>query len=259
MYKLCKKVMCCILATIMAFSLSVICVATDAQSARLQTASVITEQLEEAVLAENISVVQSMNDKLQYLENLLAATNDSVTAAKIQTLIDATKNLTAAYIAYQNQGSLSTYSTTSTFGLYDPSIALVSSYFGAQGYVLADELLLYAQSNTVLDTKYIPINVWAIRESLQWRTIRNSPAESGTGVFENEGNTVERDLYYAVHGFSWWREQKGSQRLLIFSDRYDFEPGDYSNIEGIAVNTMYLAQLNGDLTPFYTYYQEYSA
>ena len=45
--------------------------------------------------------------------------------------------------------------------------------------------------------------------------------------------------------------------MFILADRCDFEPGDgiYSGLADIAVNTMYLAQEAGELTPFYTVIQ----
>ena len=61
------------------------------------------------------------------------------------------------------------------------------------------------------------------------------------------GNVAQKDLYYAIHAFSWTK----SGGFVTLRDRYDFAPGDYNGIAGTAVNTMYLAQQAGVLVPFY--------
>lgn len=73
---------------------------------------------------------------------------------------------------------------------------------------------------------------------------------NGDAKFPNEGNVLEKDLYYAIHKFNYTFNP--STRIFSLSDRYDFAYGDYSGIAGAAIDTMYLAQLNGVLVPFYT-------
>lgn len=172
---------------------------------------------------------------------------------QIQELIDTAKFLLASYMDYTNP---SPTRTVQTYGIYDPVIAVVSTYFEVNKYYLADELLVHAASNTRLDSQYIPINIDRITSSRVWQEIRKDKGRSGIGEFANTGTTVQKDLYYAIHLFEWSREKKGNYEFLVFSDRYDFAPGDYSSIPNVAVNAMYQAQQAGDLTPFYTFYQE---
>ena len=39
--------------------------------------------------------------------------------------------------------------------------------------------------------------------------------------------------------------------IVTLTDRYDYDVADYSGIEGAAVNTMFLTQLEGVIVPFF--------
>lgn len=129
-----------------------------------------------------------------------------------------------------------------------PAIAAVVSYFSLKGYMLSAELLMHAQDNDSLDSNYQPYFGNRVHASQEFRDIKIGSSTSGTGNFRNRGSVIERDLYYGIHLFEY--EKSGSQ--VVIKDRYDFAYGDYDGLAGIAVNTMYLAQELGVITPFYT-------
>lgn len=121
---------------------------------------------------------------------------------------------------------------------------------------MADELLLHARNNDTYKSRYRPIHSNYIAGSTLWQNLKKNNSSSGSAEFKNTGTLIERDLYYAIHLFDWMKERRGNGMVMILEDLYDFGPGDYGGIAGIAINAMYEAQMAGVLTPFYTYYIE---
>lgn len=95
---------------------------------------------------------------------------------------------------------------------------------------------------------YSPINGSKVTKSPVFSKLKQKPYRStGTDCFPNSGTTIQKDLYYAIHEFSWKRESSG---YLIINDYYDFEEGKYGSIEGLAIDNMYRAQVFGIITPY---------
>ena len=71
---------------------------------------------------------------------------------------------------------------------------------------------------------------------------------SGTANFVKTGATVDDDFYYAIHACSYTKDIDAN--TITVTDRYDFAPNDWSDIQGVAVDTMYKAQEAGVIVPF---------
>lgn len=135
---------------------------------------------------------------------------------------------------------------------YSIEVNLVNAYFQSKGYVLASELLLHAYDNGELDSMYTPVHKDLITKSAVFQKIKrdNSRLES-SDEFPNSGDTVDKDLYYAIHAFRFLKSPTG--RVVNIEDRYDYAKGsNYPSISGVATDWMYHAQEAGTLTPFFT-------
>ena len=164
----------------------------------------------------------------------------------LQDLIDTTTDLLNSYSNYKN----GVIPASVNMSMYDPAIAAVVSYFNLNNYFLASELLLHAKDNTVVDSTFKPYYGDRVNYSPVTQQIRKSVATRGTGEFAPSSvSEFLQDLYYAIHYFEW---EKTSTAVHIF-DRYDFAPGDWDGLAGIAINTMYNAQQAGAIVPFYTH------
>lgn len=132
--------------------------------------------------------------------------------------------------------------------IYSPAVASVIAYFNSKGYILAAELLTHARDNDDLDSIYIPVNREIMYQSSVFMNIVNGTSSYGTSEFPDEGNTVQKDLYNAIHYFNYSRSESG--RVVVIQDRYDFAKSGYDNIAGVAVETMHAAQNEGTIVPF---------
>lgn len=126
------------------------------------------------------------------------------------------------------------------------AVSAVKAWFNYNGYLLSAELLTHARENKVHNSLYTPINGYRVKQSPVYSKIMKLSSRSGTDAFPNSGTVAQRDLYYAIHKFSW---SKHNNKLTII-DKYDFEKGKYAGIAGVAVNAMYEAQQQGVITPF---------
>ena len=134
--------------------------------------------------------------------------------------------------------------------IYSPAVSAVIAYFNSQGYSLAAELLTHAKNNTSLNSNYFPVNGSIVKNSSVFKSIANGTKTSGSSRFNNVGGKIDKDLYYAIHNFDFTKSSPSS-KIVRLCDRYDFAPGDYSGIAGIAVDTMYKAQQAGVIVPYY--------
>lgn len=171
--------------------------------------------------------------------------NSGENEEQIKSLISALEELLLEYQSYKS--GISPYKF---HAVYSPAVAAVISYFSANKYSLAAELLLHAQDNTVLNSNYSPVNGSRVKQSSVFRNIALGSKTSGSASFPNSGSVVHKDLYYAIHAFNYTKTSASSRTVKI-RDRYDFAPGDYEGIADIAVNTMYLAQEAGVVVPYY--------
>jgi hypothetical protein len=166
---------------------------------------------------------------------------------KLEQLIDTASELLSTYNNY-NTGVLS-FSTQSN-PVYATAVAAIVSWFSLQGYMLSAECLLHAESNTVLDSIYYPNYGSRVGSSTITTNIKSGSATSGSSAYPNSGTVVQKDLYYAIHAFSW---TKSSNNVVTINDRYDFELdllNAYNGLANTAVNVMALAQGAGYITPY---------
>ena len=132
---------------------------------------------------------------------------------------------------------------------YNMAVLAIIAWFGSQGYDLAAELLAHARDNKTPNSVYRPVFGGRVEDSAVYQMCRNDYSKSrGSGEFNPGSTTNDMDLYYAIHGFTWYRLSSGLMRI---DDRYDFAiDKNWLSIEGIAVNTMVAAQAMGVITPY---------
>ena len=172
---------------------------------------------------------------------------------KIDRLVCALDSLIESYEAYESDEGILIDESRSVNSIYDVAIAAVIAWFNNQEYLLSAELLTHAKDNTSLNSIYYPVHGNRVEySSIFWQCHNNYSVSFGTGEFPNSGTSIEKDLYYAIHKFNWYRLGNSSIRI---QDRYDFayDKDHWATIQGFAVNVMYLAQQAGDLTPYYVY------
>lgn len=133
----------------------------------------------------------------------------------------------------------------------DPNmmIPLVIGFFQAKGYKLSAELLIHARSNKKYMSTYDPVNGNRVKCSPMYAYCFKNNNAVGSGEFRNEGNTEQRDLYYAIHCFDY---NRNGNNITIF-DIYNYAESDrvaYGDLAGYAINDMYRAQQQGIITPY---------
>lgn len=205
--------------------------------------------LEAELSNANTTVLAEINKQKAEYQQMLQNTTSAEQRDKIQALVDTTNDMIAQYQQYQ--------SGISGYGVYNPvySAAVVSvvAFFNVNGYKLASELLTKALNNSDLDSEYVPEYGYLVTQSALFRQIVNSSATNGSGEFLNAGSKTDKDLFYGIHNFNYFKFD--CNRQLAISDRYDYDKEDYSglpSIGGVAIHTMYLAQTAGVIIPFYT-------
>jgi hypothetical protein len=204
------------------------------------------ELIEQDLIEKGSSVESQLTSLIAEYETQQTVASSTEDIEKLQQLICTTQNLLSGYQNYANPNILRSFHP-----VHSPVVAAVVSWFNSNGYFMSAELLLHAESNTVLDSAYTPVNYTTsvLLNTSVVTQIRQSSQTSGSGEFTL--NPIP-DFYYAIHYFNWTKVTNTNPKVLTISDRYDFQPGDYSGIAGAAINAMYLAQTEGYLTPFYT-------
>lgn len=191
-----------------------------------------------------ISVLDEMQAEYEQLAQGGVTRSQSEAIAEIVSTLE---QLKADYSAFK--AGESGYATRGVaHPVYSPAVAAVIAWFVTAKYTLAAELLTHAVSNNSPGSNYKPYNGSRVASSPVWGKIRAGSATSGSSTFTLTGSVVQKDLHYAINKFKWTKS--GSK--ISLRDLYDFAPGDYNGIAGIAVNTMYLAQQAGVIVPFYT-------
>lgn len=237
-----KALICCILAVIMVVP-GITAFAADGNTDENIIKNNITA-IEEELSANDTDVISEINAMIaDYTAQSLDATDDD--AVKFTALITTLEEMRDEYALYT--AGISTYKF---HAIYSPAVTAVVAYFNLMGYKLSAELLTHAKDNTVLNSNYYPANGQRVKSSSTFTNIAKGTKTSGSASFANTGNTEQKDLYYAIHSFNWTKSSANSRTVTI-RDRYDFAPGDYSGIAGIAVDTMYKAQEAGVIIPYY--------
>lgn len=225
-----KKFISLFLTVIMLMGISVPAFASQTSSVNeaAQAIALIEEELEEndtSVLAE--------------LAEMKARLTDAEQIAVIDDMIE-------EYIAYQNGTLAVPYGSFHL--IYTPAVIAVVAYFNSQGYVLSAELLAHARDNNVLDSSYTPSNGALMTQTAKYTELCANGLTSGTANFVKTGATVDDDFYYAIHACSYTKDIDAN--AITVTDRYDFAPNDWSDIQGVAVDMMYKAQEAGVIVPF---------
>lgn len=224
----------------------------------------IAEQTEfisemEASLEEAGTTVESeISSLIINYEGVLASLTDPSEIEKVQALIDSATELLESYTLYQEKthdqvldSPKSKRTLQRAASIHDVAIAAIVSYFTLANYPMSTEFLLHAQANNVTDSTYTPTmgNIYASSVTTDVKNQANRGIQYGNAEYPKSASAAaQKDLYFAIHGFSWERIYGN---LVLIKDRYDFAPGDpYDGLAQTAVNAMFIAQQAGALTPF---------
>lgn len=196
----------------------------------------INEYLEE----NNIDVANELEKLISDYQSQKNEYTSQEELDKINALIDETQSILEEY-------QLSQKARVS----FAVEIASVIAYFNSKGYKLSAELLTHMRDNKTLDSSYTPVYGYYVQASSVFRNISNGTSTSGSATFPNQGSTKEKDCYYAIHKFTYTKSSPSSKVVKI-NDRYDFayDKDHYNGLAGIAVTSMYSAQVYGELTPY---------
>lgn len=236
-----KVLICCILTIIMIVPNMTVFAANGTADKNVVRSNITA--IEKELLVNNTDVISEINAMIaDYTSQSLNTTEDT---DKIVGLIATLEEMRDEYTLY-NAG-ISTYKF---HAIYSPAVTAVVAFFNMRGYKLSAELLTHAKDNTKLNSEYSPTNGQRVKSSPTFTNIANGKKTSGSANFANSGTTAQKDLYYAIHAFSWTKPS-ASSRTVTIRDRYDFAPGDYNGIAGIAIDTMYKAQQAGVIIPYY--------
>lgn len=225
-----KKLISLALIFIMLMSISVPAFAN--QTSSVNEAAQAIALIEEELASSNTSVIAELAD-------MKSRMTDSAQIAVIDDMIE-------EYTAYQNGTLAIPYGSFHL--IYSPAVSAVVAYFNQQGYVLSAELLTHAKDNDVLDSAYTPSNSALMTQTTKYAELCSNGLTSGTANFVKTGATVDDDFYYAIHACSYTKDTEAN--TITVTDRYDFAPNDWSDIQGVAVDTMYNAQEAGVIVPF---------
>lgn len=216
------------IVTLMSVSATAFAGQTSSTNEAAQAIALIEEELAES----NTSVIAELTE-------MKSRMTDSAQIAVIDDMIE-------EYAAYQNGTLAVPYGSFHI--VYSPAVSAVVAYFNQQGYVLSAELLAHAKDNDMLDSAYTPSNGALMLQTTKYAELCSNDLTSGTANFVKTGATVDDDFYYAIHACSYTKDTEAN--TITVTDRYDFAPNDWSDIQGVAVDTMYNAQEAGVIVPF---------
>ena len=226
-----KRIICYILSVVMLLSFSSMAFAAEAENDATNVATAISA-IESKLAANDTDVISELNE-------MKARVTDENQIEQLEEMIN-------EYEAYSN-GTLAV--PYGSFHLvYSPAVSAVVAYFNSNGYVLSAELLVHAKENDVLDSAYTPSNTALMTQTTKYAELCSNDLTSGTANFVKTGITADDDFYYAIHACSYTKDMVNN--TITVTDRYDFAPNDWSDIQGVAVDTMYEAQQAGVIVPF---------
>lgn len=205
--------------------------------------------IEEELNNADTSVERELEAAITKFRLDLANEENVIEQVKLQELIIATEELLEQY---KGNGLKNNGRSTEADDLNATVVATVCAYFSSNGYLLAYELLVHAETNTILDSTYRPHYGDRAQTSNVIAAIKKNTTDvTGSDSFPNSGTKEQRDLYYAIHSFSYKYTYRNNQ--VIISDRYDYDANDipYLGLEGVAVDAMAYLQDIGYLTPYY--------
>ena len=197
-------------------------------------------------------VVQELEKQNEEYKILLDQTEDIVERQKIIDLMNEIELLIEEYSTINESSLDEDRRRASVFDTYASMVATVITWFYANGYDMAGELLTHARYNTDTGSFYGPTNSSIVKNSYIFNLIALGTSTSGSAEFplNDQCNLSERDLYYAIYHFDYYKDSPSSRYVYIF-DYYDFTKSTgYTSIAGIAVSTMIAAQNLGVLVPY---------
>jgi hypothetical protein len=203
--------------------------------------------IEQDLNNQGSDIETGLRDFILLLEQEKNNTNNAEDINKLKRLINTINSLLDDYVNYEyNTNMADSISAKVSNPVYTVAIAAAITWFSNNGYLLSAELLAHMQENTTYMSTYHPYYGTRVLASPLMGQIMMGSASHGSDVFENSGTTQQKDLYYSIHSFYW----KKTTSEFTLHDVYDYAAGDYDGIQEIAVNTMYLAQEAGELTPY---------
>lgn len=207
----------------------------------------VINEIEDNLEMQGSSVCDGLDQAIKMLEGEKEQSTDEEEKLKIQALIDTTQELKGDYVSYLD--GITPLGVENP--VYSPMVAAVASFFSINGYRLSYELLIHARDNNQLNSTYVPVYGDRIKASgVTGKIMASNKDSSGSAAFENSGNAVEKDLYYAIHNFSYTFKKVG--HTFTLTDRYDYAlSGEYTGVAGIAIDKMYEAQQMHVLVPYY--------
>lgn len=214
---------------------------------------------EKEIESNGSTVLKELSKSKGRFEAAMKSTTNTEDKASLENLIQNYSDMISEYENYLNDqklGSSSIEGITArqvTDPVLSSAVIAIIAYFDLNRYYLSSELLSYAK-NTSTGNTYNPYNGFVTRSTAEYtrlvNQIRSSGTTSGSGSsnFNKTGTYIDKDLYYAIHGYSYtYKTGK-----LTITDKYDFALNkDYEGLAGTAVNTMYMAQQKGVIVPFY--------
>ena len=203
------------------------------------------ETLESELKQDNTNVLEQLNKQLTRYTNMLnnQTYND---LDNIKSLIATTENLIEEYEKYENRNR----TRAPYHALYTPMIAAAISYFNSQDYILSAELLTHAKDNNNYLSSYSIEHTNVIASSDLFREIANGDELSGRRLFERTGDTIDDDLFFSIHDFTFEKESYDSHGARII-DTYDFDKETYGDgLLNTAIACVYAAQEAGAIIPY---------
>ncbi len=236
-----KKILSVITACVMTAAMAFASLAAGSAPAAIQNTEI--QAVEQYLEDQGTSVEVQLESGIARLRRQAAMEQNGAARQKLEAQAAAYASLLADYRQYE---AAENATRGSYHWLYSPAVAAVIGYFESQDYVLAAELLTHARDNEVLDSTYEPVNGGLAAQSDVVAGIMAGTDQAGSGIFPGGDTVLDQDLYYAIHGFNYTKENG----ILHIYDRYDYAPTDGGSIGGIAINMMYKAQEAGVLVPY---------
>ncbi len=204
--------------------------------------------IEDDLSFHNTSVLDELIKQKNMYENMILNV-DAEDIKTIQSLINTLTDLISDYQVYYLNDYSNNISPMGGFHLfYSPIVESAIAFFSLNGYNLSAELLIHARDNDVLDSYYTPANRSNIENSSIYTGVVDSSSLSGSSAFPNSGSDNDKDLYYSIHSFNYFKSS--SSNAVVITDRYDFEGTSWTSFGGVAVDLIYHAQQAGVLVPY---------
>lgn len=190
--------------------------------------------MDEVLATRKTDVTTELGKQIERYKEMLLAERSETERVKIQKLIDTISKLTSDYIFYKNtcENNSVIQSRGEVHLGYTPAIAAGIGVLTNLGYVFTAELLSHALENSDQDSVYTPVYGSFVLSSPVFHNIADGSSVVGGSLFQNSGSDREKDLYYAIHQFSYTKPNAISKNVTI-KDVFDFEENTFSGLVGL--------------------------